>query len=81
MWRYRGWAELLARTFGLDVLQCPGCGGRMKLLAVITEHKSVMRYLKRVGESCDVPERSPARGPPYWKSTVLRRRAGDLDVA
>ncbi|XYI02173.1 SRPBCC family protein [Sorangium sp. So ce1128] len=23
----------------------------------------------------DVPARSPNRGPPYWKSTVLRRKA------
>jgi hypothetical protein len=28
---YRPWAELLRRTFGVDVLQCPKCKGRMKL--------------------------------------------------
>jgi hypothetical protein len=27
------------------------------------------------GEPTAVPERSPSRGPPYWKSTVLRRKA------
>lgn len=32
------------------------------------------RYLRAIGEPTDAPERSPARGPPYWKSTVLRRR-------
>ncbi len=31
---YRPWAELLARTFALDVLACPSCQGRMKLLAL-----------------------------------------------
>ena len=72
---YRPWAELLKRTFRFDVLACKRCGGRMKLLAVVTEPASVARYLEKIGEASDVPARSPSRGPPYWKSTVLRRKA------
>jgi hypothetical protein len=72
---YRPWAELLKRTFGVDVLECPNCTGRMKLIAMVTEPKSVERYLARIGELTHVPGRSPSRGPPYWKSVVLRRRA------
>ena len=34
------------------------------------------RYLAKIGEPPCVPARSPNRGPPYWKSTVLRRQAG-----
>ena len=34
---YRRWAELLARTFAVDVLCCPSCQRRMRLLAVIKE--------------------------------------------
>jgi uncharacterized protein YbaR (Trm112 family) len=55
---YRPWAQLLARTFAVDVLACPKCHGRMRLL-----------------EATEVPPRSPGRGPPYWKSRVLRRQA------
>jgi hypothetical protein len=36
----------------------------MKLLAMVTEPKSVRRYLARIGEPTDVPGRSPSRGPP-----------------
>ena len=72
---YRPWAELLRRTFGLDVLACPRCQGRMRLLATVTEPKSVARYLRALGEPTDGPARAPARGPPYWKSRVLRRAA------
>jgi hypothetical protein len=72
---YRPWAELLKRTFGVDVLQCPRCKGPMKLVAMVTEPKSVARYLAAIGELTDVPGRSPSRGPPYWKSVVLRRKA------
>jgi Putative transposase len=73
---YRGWAELLKRTFDIDVLQCPSCHGRMKLIALVTEPKSIVRYLTKLSEPIDVPARSTSRGPPYWKSTVLRRKAG-----
>jgi hypothetical protein len=77
---YRPWAELLARTFGVDVLACPKCQGRMKLLAMVKDPASIARYLAAVGEASEVPRRSPNRGPPYWKSRVLRRQAtGDAD--
>ena len=56
---YRRWAELLARTFGVDVLCCPSCQGGMRLLAVIKEPASITRYLAAVGEATEVPRRSP----------------------
>ena len=31
------WAQLLKRVFEIDVLQCPFCKGRRKLIAFITE--------------------------------------------
>jgi hypothetical protein len=74
--RYRPWAQLLKRTFEVEVLQCPLCQGRMKLLAMITDMNSIARYLAKLGEPTDVPARSAGRGPPYWKSTVLRHKAG-----
>jgi len=46
----------------------------MRLLAVIKEPVSIARYLAAVGEASEVPRRSPGRGPPYWKSQVLRRQ-------
>jgi hypothetical protein len=46
----------------------------MRLLAVIKEPASIARYLAVVGEASEVPRRSPGRGPPYWKSQVLRRQ-------
>jgi len=72
---YWPWAELLARTFAVDVLACPQCQGRMRLLALVKEPTSIGRYLTAIGEPAEVPPRSPGRGPPYWKSRVLRRQA------
>jgi hypothetical protein len=35
-----------------------------------------------MGEPTELPRRSPPRGPPYWRSRVLRRQAlGDEDDA
>ena len=76
---YRPRAELLARTFAVDVLTCPSGHGRMKLLAMVKDPAPC--YLEAIGELTELPPRSPNRGPPYWKSRVLRRLAlGDEDA-
>jgi hypothetical protein len=77
---YRPWAELLARTFAVDVLACPRCQGRMKLLGLVKNPALISRTLATVEEAAEVPRRAPGRGPPYWKSRVLRRQVlGDED--
>jgi len=73
--RYRPWAELLGRTFGVDALACPACQGRMRLVALVRNPLSIAWHLARIGEPTELPERSPDRGPPYWVSTILRRKA------
>jgi len=78
---YRCWAHLLARTFAVDVLHCADCGGRMKLIALIEEPEQIARCLRGMGEPAEPPARSPPRGPPYWRSQVLRRRAGTTSEA
>jgi len=71
---YRPWAELLERTFGVDVLACPSCRGRMRLIALVRNPAGIARYLAAAGEPTEAPRRSPDRGPPYWKSQILRRQ-------
>ena len=52
----------------------------MRLLAVIKEPANIARYLAAAGETTEIKHRSPGRGPPYWKSRVLRRQVlGDED--
>ena len=60
-------------SFAVDVLACPKCHGRMRLLAMVEEPANVARTLVAVGEATEVPPRSPGRGPPYWKSRVLKQ--------
>ena len=58
------WAELMRRSLGLDVLRCPRCGGRLKLIALIEDPTVIRRVLQHLGLPTDVPEARPARAPP-----------------
>ena len=43
------WAELLERVFEIDVLTCPWCSGKRKLIALITAGSVVRRILAHLG--------------------------------
>ncbi|WP_437827621.1 hypothetical protein [Sorangium sp. So ce1153] len=51
-------AELLRCTFAIDVLECPAEKARMELFAMLTEPRSIARFLSALGEPTDVPARS-----------------------
>jgi len=40
-----GWAHLLARVFAVDVTVCSKCGGRMKILEVVTDPAAIAALL------------------------------------
>jgi hypothetical protein len=52
------WAELMRRTFGLDVLACPRCGGRLRLVALIEQ----AWWCNASYDTSVCPPRSPRRG-------------------
>jgi hypothetical protein len=58
------WAALMQRTFGLDVLICPRCGGRLRLMALIQEAAVITRILDHLGVPAEIPAPRPARAPP-----------------
>jgi hypothetical protein len=74
---YRPWRELLRRSFKIDVERCDNCGGRMKLRALVITSAGIERYLRWLGEPTEPPALAPARGPPWFKSHVIRRRLGE----
>src|SRR5262245_24050372 len=49
---YRPWAELLRRTFAMDILACPKCHGRMRLLAMVEDPANVAPLLARRSRCC-----------------------------
>ena len=55
-----GWAALLARVFSSDLSACATCGGRLRIVAALTDPASIRTYLEGVG----LPAVPPPRAPP-----------------
>jgi len=58
------WADLMRRTFGFDVLACPRCGGRLRLIALIEQVAVIERILRHLDLPAEIPASRPARAPP-----------------
>jgi hypothetical protein len=59
------WAELLRRTYAVDVLKCPSClTGTLAVLAFITDPSVVLRILSHLRLPTEVPATRPARLEP-----------------
>jgi hypothetical protein len=56
-----GWAALLKRTFGIDVLACSKCGCRMTLVGVVFDSGTIQTTLNALGVSPRAPPIAPAR--------------------
>jgi hypothetical protein len=65
------WAKLMARVGEEFPLECPGCGGDIRLIAFITQPEPIRKILTHLGEPLEPPPVSPARGPPTdWGELV-----------
>ena len=62
-------------SFGFDVLACPRCGGRLRLIALIEHASVIQRMLRHLGLPTEIPEARPARAPPL----PLAARARHVD--
>ncbi|MEM1449266.1 MAG: transposase [Planctomycetota bacterium] len=63
----RSWAELLERTFAVDVLRCPRCAGRRSRVATITDPIVARKILQHLGLRAEPPELAPARPEPQMR--------------
>jgi hypothetical protein len=62
------WAELM-RSFGVDVLACVRCGGRLSLIALIEDPRVIRRILSHLRLPTEVPGAGPARPPPLDRTS------------
>jgi hypothetical protein len=74
------WAQLMQRSFGFDVLACPRCGGRLRLLAVIEEGRVIQRILRHLGLPTAIPAPRPSRAPPIPFDHVKTHIDADVAV-
>jgi hypothetical protein len=67
--RYIPWHELLRRTFGEEV-QCPDCGGRLRLIALVKKEETIRAVLTAL--------HYPTGPPKEAKASSLVAREDDL---
>ncbi len=65
------WAELLQRVHAVDLFACPDCGGRMRIIAAITQ-TTVIRAILR---ACGLPAAPPVWGNPAPASYAEKTKA------
>jgi hypothetical protein len=68
--RYVDWATLMKRSFGVDVLSCPRCARKMRVLATLTDPATIRRILEHLGVRSEPLARAPARDP-TWQQMDL----------
>jgi hypothetical protein len=57
----RGWAEMIRKVYEVDPMVCPQCGGKMKIIAFLTNFSVVDRIIAHL-KLTFVAERPP---PPH----------------
>jgi hypothetical protein len=57
------WPMLLRRCFSVDVLECANCGGRLRVMAVVTAEASVSKILDHLKMPSLAPPVARARAP------------------
>jgi hypothetical protein len=59
--RHHPWADLLRRAFEIDVLACPDCGGRLRLVATIEQRALIEKILSHLDLPTELPSPAPVR--------------------
>jgi hypothetical protein len=54
------WAALMHRAFEIDVLACPHCGGRLRLIATLHDPAAIRKLLAHLGMARSGPTGGPA---------------------
>jgi hypothetical protein len=62
--RRLSWADLIKRVFATEVLVCPRCSGRARVIAAITQPEVIRAILKCLELSPRAPPIAPARPSP-----------------
>ncbi len=58
----RRWAVLIKQVYEVDPLQCPRCGGQMRILCFIEAHQA--QVIERILRHCGLWSEPPPRAPP-----------------
>jgi hypothetical protein len=57
----KGWAEMIRKVYEADPMICPRCGGRMKVVAFLTDYAIVDRIIRHLGLTFATERPPPSR--------------------
>jgi len=57
--RHWAWANLMRRAFDVDVLACPRCTGRLRLIGTVEDPDAICQILAALARSTDHVDRAP----------------------
>ena len=63
LWRIpsKGWAEMIRKVYEVDPMVCPHCGGKMRVIAFLTDYAVVDRIIGHLKLSFVADKPPPAR--------------------
>jgi hypothetical protein len=64
------WAVMMKRTWGIDVLACPRCAGRTRVISTLTDPAVVRQILEHLGVRASPLPRAPARDPDWGQGDL-----------
>jgi hypothetical protein len=57
----KGWAEMIRKVYEVDPLLCPSCGGRMRIISFIEDHKVIDRIIAHLELTFEAERPPPPR--------------------
>ncbi len=70
----KGWAEMIRKVYEVDPLLCPSCGGQMKIISFIEDHKVIDKIIDHL-KLTFMAERPP---PPHHVQQELLMAAEEM---
>ena len=74
----KGWAEMIRKVYEVDPIICPRCGGRMKVVAFLTEPAVVDRIIRHL-ELTFAAEKPPPYPAFFGVSLMAAEESGDYE--
>ena len=71
------WAALIKSVYEVDPLQCPNCGGKMKIISFI--EKCQPAVIERILRHCGMWKETVQRPPPTKKPTAIKEPSLDYE--
>ena len=75
--RRMSWAARIKSVYEVDPLQCPNCGGRMKIISYI--EKCQPTVIKKILKHCGMWKETVQRPPPQKEPTVIKEPSLDYE--